>query len=140
MNNWFRNRLFYRVQSANCFNIFCGIQICLFQCTFVGFLPKISKSLYYTFCTNITANQHLGVVNPNSLYILSVTIIMEQKQAANYDNLLLDNLNTSIPIDINHFINYPKILCNSTPSLLKNHQSEVSVKRTLPLIIPKLPK
>ena len=25
---------------------------------------------------------------------------MEQKQAANYDNLLLDNLNKSIPIDI----------------------------------------
>ena len=29
---------------------------------------------------------------------------MDQEQAANYNNLLLDNLNTSIPIDIT--INY----------------------------------
>ena len=42
-----------------------------------------------------TTNEHLGVANPNLLYILLATIIMEQKQAANYDNLLLDNLNTS---------------------------------------------
>ena len=49
---------------------------------------------------------------------------MEQKQAANCYNLLLDNLNTTIPIDIT-LSTTPKLLCNSTPSLLKNHQSEV---------------
>ena len=30
-------------------------------------------------------------------------MIIEQKQAANYDNLLLDNLNTSISMAINNF-------------------------------------
>ena len=47
---------------------------------------------------------------------------MEQKQAANYDKLLLDiTLSTA-----------PKMLCNSTPSLLQNHQSEVSDKENSP--------
>ena len=49
---------------------------------------------------------------------------MEQKQTTNYDNLLLDNINTSIPIDIT-LSTTPKLLCNSTTSLLKSHQSEV---------------
>ena len=76
--------------------MFCGIQICLFQCIFVGFLPKMSKYYYryYQCFTNITANQLLGVVNSNLLYILLVIIIIEQKPAANYNNLLLDNFNT----------------------------------------------
>ena len=56
---------------------------------------------------------------------------MEQKQAANYDNLLLDNLSTSIPIDIT-LSTTPKMLRNSTPSLLKNHQSEISYKENSP--------
>ena len=51
-----------------------------------------------------TANQHLEAVNPNLLYILLVTIIMKQKRAANYDDLLL-----------------------------KNHQSEVSDKKNSPI-------
>ena len=56
---------------------------------------------------------------------------MEQKQAANYDNLLLDHLSTSIPIDIT-LSTTPKMLRNSTPSLLKNHQSEISYKENSP--------
>ena len=56
---------------------------------------------------------------------------MEQKEAANYDNLLLDNLNTSIPIDIT-LSTSPKMLRNSTPSLLKNHQWKVSYKENSP--------
>ena len=35
-----------------------------------------------------------------SQFTLSQLYFNEQKQAANYDNLLLDNINTSIPIDI----------------------------------------
>ena len=57
---------------------------------------------------------------------------MEQKQATNYDNLLLDNINTSIPIDIT-LSTTPKLLCNSTPSLLKNHQSKDSDKENSPI-------
>ena len=88
--------------------------------------------MIYTCFTNITANQHLGVENPNSPYILSVTIIMEQKQATNCDNLLLDNIDTSIPLDIT-LSNTPKLLCNSAPPLLKNHQSEVLDKENSPI-------
>ena len=57
---------------------------------------------------------------------------MEQKQATNYDNLLLDNINTPLPIDIT-LSTTPKQLCNSTPSLLKNHQSEVLDKENSPI-------
>ena len=57
---------------------------------------------------------------------------MEQKQANNYDNLLLDNINTPLPIDIT-LSTTPKQLCNSTPSLLKNHQSEVLAKENSPI-------
>ena len=39
---------------------------------------------------------------------------MEQKQATNYDNLLLDNINTPLPTDIT-LSTTPKQLCNSTP-------------------------
>ena len=53
---------------------------------------------------------------------------MEQKQTTNYDNLLLDNINTSIPIDIT-LSTALKLLCNSALSLLKNHQSEVLDKK-----------
>ena len=98
LNNWLRNTLFDRVWSADYFDIFFGIQICLFQCIFVCFLPKYQNFWYCTFFTSIKTNQHLEVVNPNSLYTFSVIIIMEEKKAANYNNLLLDNYNTSIPI------------------------------------------
>ena len=57
---------------------------------------------------------------------------MEQREAANYDNLLLDNLDTSIPVGIT-LSTTPKLLCNSTTSLLKNHQSEVSDKENSPI-------
>ena len=57
---------------------------------------------------------------------------MEQKQATNYDNLLLDNINTPLPIDIT-LSTTPKQLCNSTPSPLKNHQSEVLDKENSPI-------
>ena len=57
---------------------------------------------------------------------------MEQKQATNYDKLLLDNINTPLPIDIT-LSTTPNQLCNSTPSLLKNHQSEVLDKENSPI-------
>ena len=57
---------------------------------------------------------------------------MEQKQATNYDKLLLDNINTPLPIDIT-LSTTPKQLHNSTPSLLKNHQSEVLDKENFPI-------
>ena len=66
-------------------------------------------------------------MNLNVLYILLVTIIMEHKQAANYNNLLLDNLNMLIPVDITLSATL-KLLCNSTLSLLKTYQSEVLAK------------
>ena len=50
---------------------------------------------------------------------------MEQKQTANCYNLLLDNIHTTIPIDIT-LSTTPKLLCNSTSSLLKSYQLEVS--------------
>ena len=66
-------------------------------------------------------------MNLNVLYILLVTIIMEHKQAANYNNLLFDNLNMLIPVDITLSTTL-KLLCNSTLSLLKTYQSEVLAK------------
>ena len=95
-----------------CISVYSGVH-------WLFFLPKISKLECNTFFSNITASQHLGVVDPNLLYtldILLVLIIIEQKQAANYcnyDNVLLDNLNTSIPVDIT-LSNALKMLCNST--------------------------
>ena len=84
--NWLKNTLFYRVWYGDCFDIFCVIQICFFQCIFFGFLPKASKVWYYSFSTSITADQHLRFMDPNLFYILLIAIITEQKQVANYDN------------------------------------------------------
>ena len=66
-----------------------------------------------------------------TLYFIS-KIIMEQKQGTNCDNLLLDNISTLLPIDTT-LSTTPKQLCNSIPSLLKNHQSEVLDKENSPI-------
>ena len=82
-----KNILLYRVSCGDYFDVFCCMQIWSFQFILVGFLPKISKCSDYTFFTNITANQHLGAVNPNLIYALHIllnTTIMEQTQAATY--------------------------------------------------------
>ena len=91
------------------------------------FFTKDIKILILLIFINIRANQHLEAVNLNVLYILLVTIIMEHKQAANYNNLLLDNLNMLIPVDITLSTTL-KLLSNSTLSLLKTYQSEVLAK------------
>ena len=49
---------------------------------------------------------------------------MEQKQAANYDNLLLDQLNTSVAMDVT-LSTTPKLLCISIPLLFKNHPLKI---------------
>ena len=91
------------------------------------FFTKDINILILLIFINIRANQHLEAVNLNVLYILLVTIIMEHKQAANYNNLLLDNLNMLIPVDITLSTTL-KLLSNSTLSLLKTYQSEVLAK------------